>query len=129
MNLEKHKTKEDNLMDLLDIIILMMMLIEKLEGFQIKNHYNITQIKSHIKKLLGIITPLADRDYKIVFNNGEEETQKIISEYEILVAQIRDFQVPQKVILNQMIEAFNYDKKTIESTIHRLLNKKQKQLT
>ena len=68
-------------------------------------------------------------DYKIVFNNGEEETQKIISEYEILVAQIRDFQVPQKVILNQMIEAFNYDKKTIESTIHRLLNKKQKQLT
>lgn len=126
MTLDKHKSKEDNLMDLLDIILLMLMLVEKLEGFQIKNHYNTTQIKYQVKKLLSIITPLAERDYAIVFNNGEEETQKIIREYEILVAQIRDFQVPEKVILNQMIEAFNYDKKTIEATVHRILKKKHK---
>jgi hypothetical protein len=126
MTLDKHKTEEENLMDLLDIIILMLMLVEKLEGFQIKNHYNITQIKHQVKKLLSIITPIAERDYAIVFNNGEEETQKIIREYETLVAQIRDFQVPEKVILNQMIHAFNYDKGAIEATVHRILKKKRK---
>ncbi len=104
------KTKEQNLLDLLDIIILMMMLVEKLEDFQIENHYNVQQIKMQTKKLLSIVTPVAERDYKIVFRNGEDETQKIIREYEILVASIRDFDVPQKVILNQLIEEFNLKK-------------------
>ena len=119
----KLKTKEDNLLDLLDIIILMMMLVEKIEDFQINNHYNKMQIKSTLKKALQTITPLAERDYSIVFNNGESETLQIISEYENLVAQIRDFNVPQKVILTQMIQAFNFDKDTIEATTHRIIKK------
>jgi hypothetical protein len=120
------KTKEDNLLDLLDIIILMMMLVEKIEDFQINNHYNKMQIKLVLKKALQTITPLAERDYSIVFNNGENETLQIISEYENLVAQIRDFNVPQKVILTQMIQAFNLDKDTIEGTTHRILKKNGK---
>ena len=119
----KLKTKECNLLDLLDIIILMMMLVEKIEDFQINNHYNKMQIKSTLKKALQTITPLAERDYSIVFNNGESETLQIISEYENLVAQIRDFNVPQKVILTQMIQAFNFDKDTIEATTHRIIKK------
>ena len=119
----KSKTKEDNLLDLLDIIILMMMLVEKIEDFQINNHYNKMQIKSVLKKALQTITPLAERDYSIVFNNGENETLQIISEYEKLIAQIRDFNVPQKVILTQMIQAFNLDKDTIEATTHRIIKK------
>jgi hypothetical protein len=120
------KTKEDNLLDLLDIIILMMMLVEKIEDFQINNHYNKMQIKSVLKKALQTITPLAERDYSIVFQNGENETLQIISEYENLVAQIRDFNVPQKVILTQMIQAFNLDKETIEATTHRIIKKHSK---
>ena len=120
------KTKEDNLLDLLDIIILMMMLVEKIEDFQINNHYNKMQIKSVLKKALQTITPLAERDYSIVFNNGENETLQIISEYEKLIAQIRDFNVPQKVILTQMIQAFNLDKDTIEATTHRIIKKHSK---
>ena len=119
----KKKAKEDNLMDLLDIVILLMMLVEKVETFQIENHYNKQQIKQASKKLLEVITPIAERDYKIVFQNGEKETQQIISEYENFVAQIRDFNVPQKVILTQMIQAFNFDKSVIESTVHRVLKK------
>ena len=122
----KSKTKEDNLLDLLDIIILMMMLVEKIEDFQINNHYNKMQIKSVLKKALQTITPLAERDYSIVFNNGENETLQIISEYEKLIAQIRDFNVPQKVILTQMIQAFNLDKDTIEATTHRIIKKHSK---
>ena len=120
------KTKEDNLLDLLDIIILMMMLVEKIEDFQINNHYNKMQIKSVLKKALQTITPLAERDYAIVFNNGENETLQIISEYEKLIAQIRDFNLPQKVILTQMIQAFNLDKDTIEATTHRIIKKHSK---
>lgn len=117
------KAKEDNLMDLLDIVILLMMLVEKVETFQIENHYNKQQIKQASKKLLEVITPIAERDYKIVFQNGEKQTQQIISEYENFVAQIRDFNVPQKVILTQMIQAFNFDKSVIEATVHRVLKK------
>ena len=117
------KAKEDNLMDLLDIIILLMMLVEKVETFQIENHYNKQQIKQASKKLLEVITPIAERDYKIVFQNGEKETQQIISEYENFVSQIRDFNIPQKVILTQMIQAFNLEGKTIEATVHRILKK------
>lgn len=117
------KAKEDNLMDLLDIVILLMMLVEKVETFQIENHYNKQQIKQASKKLLEVITPIAERDYRIVFQNGEKQTQQIISEYENFVAQIRDFNVPQKVILTQMIQAFNFDKSVIEATVHRVLKK------
>jgi len=118
--------KEKDLLDLLDIIILLMMLVEKIEGFQLENHYNKQLLKQSAKKLLQIITPLAERDYKIVFENGEKETQQIISEYENFIAQIRDFNVPQKVILTQMIEAFNIEKDTIEATVHRVLKKNKK---
>lgn len=119
----EQKQKEDNLMDLLDIVILLMMLVEKVETFQIENHYNKHQVKQASKKLLQVITPIAERDYAIVFQNGEKETQQIISEYENFVSQIRDFNVPQKVILTQMIQAFNFDKSVIEATVHRILKK------
>lgn len=117
------KRKEEDLLNLLDIIILLMMLTEKIEDFKIESHYNKQQIKQQSKSFLKLIVPIAERDYAIVFNNGEKETQSIISEYENLVAMIRDFNVPQKVILTQMIQAFNYDKDTIEGTVHRILKK------
>jgi hypothetical protein len=120
------KTKEEDLMDLLDIIILLIMLVEKIESFQVENHYNRQQVKQASKRLLDIITPIAERDYKIVFNNGEEQIQQVISEYENFVAQIRDFNVPQKVMLTQIIQAFNLDKDVIEGTIHRVIKKHSK---
>ena len=120
------KNNEKDLLDLLDIIILKMMLIEKIENFQIENHYNKMQIKNVLKKALQTITPAAERDYAIVFRNGESETLQIMSEYENLIAQIRDFNVPQKVILTQMIQAFNLERGVIEATTHRILKKHSK---
>lgn len=120
--------KEKNLLDLLDIIILNMMLVEKLEDFQLTSFYNKGSIKNKIKALMKDLEPIANRDYTTVFNNGETETQQIISEYERMVAQIRDKTVPEKVILTQLVEAYNLDKKTIEATCHRIL-KKHSQLT
>ena len=64
--------------------------------------------------------PTAERDYAVVFANGEKETQGIIREYESLVAQIRDFNVPQKVILSQMIQAYNLEPKNMEDFINKI---------
>jgi len=121
-----NSNKEKDLLDLLDIIILMMMLIEKLEDFQIENHYHKQHIKSQVKILLKTITPLAERDYALVFKAGEEDTLQVIREYERLVALIRDFNIPQKCMLTQMIEAFNCDKDAMEGTTHRILKKIRK---
>ena len=112
--------KEKDLLDLLDIIILKMMLVEKIETFQIENHYNKMQIKNTLKNALRVLLPTAERDYAIVFSNGEKETQGIISEYESLIAEIRDFNVPQKVILSQMIQAYNLDPKNMEDFINKI---------
>lgn len=115
--------KEKDLLDLLDIIILKMMLVEKIETFQIENHYNKMQIKNTLKNALRVLLPTAERDYAIVFANGEKETQGIISEYESLIAQIRDFNVPQKVILSQMIQAYNFEPKSVDGIINKIYKK------
>ena len=99
------------------------MLVEKIETFQIENHYNKMQIKNTLNNALRVLLPTAERDYAIVFANGEKETQGIISEYESLVAQIRDFNVPQKVILRQMIQAYNLEPKSVEGIINKIYKK------
>jgi hypothetical protein len=118
--------KEEDLLDLLDIIILKMMLVEKLEDFQIKNHYNKQLIKNVLNKALSVIVPTAERDHAIIFKAGEEDVQMVTREYENLISFIRDFNVPQKVMLTKMINAYNLDKQTMEGTIHRIIKKSKK---
>lgn len=121
------KHKEKDLLDLLEIIILKMMLTEKIENFQIENHYNKQMIKQVIKKSLDVIVPTAERDYKIIFDAGEQDVHGAMREYEKLVGFIRDFNVPQKEKLTEMIECYNYDKKVMDATMHRLIKKQLKE--
>lgn len=114
-----------NLIVLLESVILMQMMLENLEQLQ-GTHYNKMQLKQQIKQLIKTIAPLAERDYNIVFSNGESDTQSIVFEYEKLVSYISLQQLPQKVALSQLVEAFNYDKKTMEATCHRILKKHSK---
>ena len=114
-----------DLITLLETVILMQMLLENLELLQ-STHYNKQRLKQQIKSLIQEIAPLAERDYNIVFANGSDETIQIILEYEKLVSFISLQQLPQKVVLSQMCEAFNYEPKTIEATIHRIIKKHSK---
>lgn len=114
-----------NLMTLLETIILMQMMMENLELLQ-GTHYNKSNLKVKIKTLLKEITPLAERDYNIVFKNGEMDTQSIVMEYEKLVSYISLQQLPQKVALSQIVESWNYEPKTIEATCHRIIKKHNK---
>ena len=113
---------QKNLITLLETVILMQMMMENLELLQ-GTHYNKQNIKVKIKALLKEITPLAERDYNIVFNNGEMDTQSIVMEYEKLVSFISLQQLPQKVALSQIVESWNHEPKTIEATCHRIIKK------
>lgn len=116
------KQEQENLLTLLETIILMQMLIENLEMLQ-GTHYNKSNLKVKLKTLIKEVSPLAERDYNIVFNNGESETQEIIKEYEKMVSFISSQQLPSKVALSQIVEAWNLEPKTIEATTHRIIKK------
>ena len=116
------KQEQENLLTLLETIILMQMLIENLEMLQ-GTHYNKSNLKVKLKTLIKEVSPLAERDYNIIFNNGESETQEIIKEYEKMVSFISLQQLPSKVALSQIVEAWNLEPKTIEATTHRIIKK------
>ena len=114
---------EKDLLQLLDIILQMMLLTETIEGFKIRNIYNRQMIKNVLNKALAVIVPIVDRDYPLVFKAGQDDSIKIMNKYEKMIHFIRDFNVPQKEKLTEMIEAYNYDKGVMDATIHRILKK------
>ena len=114
---------EKDLLQLLDIILQMMLLTETIEGFKIKNVYNRQMIKNVLNKALAVIVPIVDRDYPLVFKAGQDDSIKIMNKYEKMIHFIRDFNVPQKEKLIEMIEAYNYEKGVMDATTHRILKK------
>lgn len=117
---------EEDLLQLLDIILQMMLLTETIEDFKIQNLYNRQLIKNVLNKALTVIIPIVEKDYPLVFKAGERDSQKIISRYEKMISFIRDFNVPQKEKLIEMIEAYNYDRSTMDATVHRINKKHNK---
>ena len=115
----------DNLINLLETVICLQMTLESLETLQ-GTHYNKQRLKQVLKATIREIEPLVNRDYGIVFANGESETQNIIFEYEKLVKYIAVNNLPKKVILAQFIEAWDLDKKSVEGLVHRIINKPKK---
>ena len=122
-SINSNEAREEDLLQLLDIVLQMMLLTEAVEDFKIKNVYNRQNIKNSLDRALRVIVPLVDRDYPLVFKAGQEDSIKIMNKYEKLIHFIRDFNVPQKEKLTEMIEAYNYDKGVMDATIHRILKK------
>ncbi len=114
---------EKDLLQLLDIILQMMLLTETIEGFKIRNVYNRQMIKNVLNKALAVIVPIVDKDYPLVFKAGQDDSIKIMNKYEKMIHFIRDFNVPQKEKLIEMIEAYNYEKGVMDATTHRILKK------
>jgi hypothetical protein len=121
MNNEK---SDKNMLVLLEAIILIQLLLENLEELQ-GTHYNKQRLKQQMNYLIKELEPLAERDYNVVFNNGQEETIKIANEYSKMVKFISLQKLPSKVALTQIVEAWNIDHEIIEATVHRINNKKK----
>ena len=122
-SIHSSEAREKDLLQLLDIVLQMMLLTETVEDFKIKNVYNRQMIKNVLNKALAVIVPIVDRDYPLVFKAGQDDSIKIMNKYEKMIHFIRDFNVPQKEKLTEMIEAYNYDKGVMDATIHRILKK------
>ena len=122
-SIHSSEAREKDLLQLLDIILQMMLLTETIDDFKIKNVYNRQMIKNVLNKALAVIVPIVDRDYPLVFKAGQDDSIKIMNKYEKMIHFIRDFNVPQKEKLTEMIEAYNYDKGVMDATIHRILKK------
>jgi hypothetical protein len=122
----KIKSKEESLLDLLELVVLKILLVEKIEDFQLENVYNKQLIKNTLNSALKAIIPTAERDYALIFNAGEKDTLKVLTQYKKLIVFIRDLNVPQKEKLTEMIEAYNFDKEVMDATIHRIIKKHNK---
>ena len=122
-SIHSSEAREKDLLQLLDIILQMMLLTETIDDFMIKNVYNRQMIKNVLNKALAVIVPIVYRDYPLVFKAGQDDSIKIMNKYEKMIHFIRDFNVPQKEKLTEMIEAYNYDKGVMDATIHRILKK------
>lgn len=122
-SIHSSEAREKDLLQLLDIILQMMLLTETIDDFKVKNVYNRQMIKNVLNKALAVIVPIVDRDYPLVFKAGQDDSIKIMNKYEKMIHFIRDFNVPQKEKLTEMIEAYNYDKGVMDATIHRILKK------
>ena len=122
-SIHSSEAREKDLLQLLDIILQMMLLTETIDDFKIKNVYNRQMIKNVLNKALAVIVPIVDRDYPLVFKAGQDDSIKIMNKYEKMIHFIRDFNVPQKEKLIEMIEAYNYEKGTMDATTHRILKK------
>ena len=122
-SIHSSEAREKDLLQLLDIILQMMLLTETIDNFKVKNVYNRQMIKNVLNKALAVIVPLVDRDYPLVFKAGQDDSIKIMNKYEKMIHFIRDFNVPQKEKLIEMIEAYNYEKGTMDATTHRILKK------
>ena len=122
-SIHSSEAREKDLLQLLDIILQMMLLTETIDDFKVKNVYNRQMIKNVLNKALAVIVPIVDRDYPLVFKAGQDDSIKIMNKYEKMIHFIRDFNVPQKEKLIEMIEAYNYEKGTMDATTHRILKK------
>lgn len=117
-----NEKSESNLLVLLETIVYLQLLLENLEELQ-GTHYNKQKLKQQINAFINTIEPLAERDYNVVFGNGQEETIKILNEYSKMVKFISLQKLPSKVYLSQIVQAWNTDHKTIEEIVQKINNK------
>ena len=116
---------EKDLLNLLESIILMQMLVENLEEMQF-THFNVQKVKMQTNNLIKELTPIIEKDYNTVYRNGDDETIKIINNYESLVKSISMLQLPPKVLISQFTHAWNIDSKRITGIVDKILKKSNK---
>ena len=111
--------EEEQLLIVLDLTIQFQMVVETLDKFE-GTRYNKFFLKKRMKECKEMLEDIVKRDYNIVYRNGAEETINIINQYEELISLIRTLNVPEKVILNQLIQAWGKDPKSLEGIVNKI---------
>lgn len=114
--------QDNDVMALLDTVITLQMSAENLDRLQ-RTPFNKQKVKTLIKQLLKEVDPIVQKNYNKIFGIDEETTLSIISEYERHVKYLAPLDIPTKIAYSQFTEAWNKDRKSVESTLHRIINK------
>lgn len=123
---ERHNP--DNLLYLLDTIIHFMMAQESFDILQKSERYYRQELKKLTRSLADDINPIVSKDYTTVYRNGDVQTQNIISEFEILVRYLAIGSVPEKEKTQDLVKAYNQNKKLVGSIAKRVVRSDSREL-
>jgi hypothetical protein len=101
--------KEEELMALLYTVISLQMSVEGLEKLQ-KTPINKQKIKNLVNQLIKEIDPIVEKNYHTIFNIDESMTQSIISNFENHIKQLSTLNIPDGLVIRQMIDVWGRDK-------------------
>lgn len=103
----------------LELIILSQLTIEAIED--LPKEINRQRIKSHSSQLVKLLEPIAEKYYNKIFFDDEEVTQNICYEYLQMVKVISTLNLPSKVSLSQILQAWQLNSEKIENTAHDII--------
>lgn len=96
-----------NLLDYVVNLVFLENYVSKLK----ETHYNCTLIKNHINKILNLAKPILKKDFELVFK--KEDSVDLIEYYRDYVSFLGDTKIDQKIVVSQLTEAYNINKKAI----------------
>ena len=112
--------QEENRLFVLDTIIHCMMVRESFDYIENDNPKKVAfyfkgNFKTKTKELKKILEPIITRDYALVHANGEDTTNKIITDFEIFVRYIGLTRLPSKEEIQNLSKAYNQNPKLLGS--------------
>jgi anion-transporting ArsA/GET3 family ATPase len=114
--------KEDNMLNL-DLTVIGQIYVEILEQYQ-QTSKNKFKRKSLIKQLIKELEVDTERDFNKLFELDEQTLLSIQQNYEYAIQNFAIRNIPDKIILSQMMSAYEKDPSGIEASVHRILKKK-----
>lgn len=129
---ELYAKYENEQMLVLEFIMYGQLLREAMDQMD-KNYYgNLSPVKTAYDVFKKKITMPIERDFSIVYkngNNGERgvnESNEILKELEKQAKEMASFRVPAKAIMSRLNRAFNYDNDVMMGTADRIIKKYEK---
>lgn len=107
----------------MDLTLIGQLHLEVLEQYQ-RTPKNKQRRKVLIKQLIKELEPEAERDFNKMFKLDEETLLSVQQNYEYAVKSFAIRNVPDKVIMSQLLAAYDKDPQGVESSVHRILKKK-----
>ncbi len=114
---------DSQLLKALEVIVNSQLLVENLEDLKGITMYNKQKVKQLTNQLIKELAKICESDYNSVFGIDEKLTLNIMYEYDKLIKMIAVHNIPENIELSQMSEAYRLDRKTTESTAHRIIKK------
>lgn len=106
----------------LDIICLQQILLESLETYQRTPQYRHKKVNL-VKSLIKELEKDTVNDFNKAFGLDQETLLTVQQNYVYAVEQFAVRNIPDKVVMAQLLMAYEKDRSAMESNIHRILKK------